>query len=68
MPTRCRLAGDPDGAGTAAVSFDAIDVVTTEVCFDLAYSGIAAPTLAHIHSGAAGVGRSVVVDFGDPDA
>jgi hypothetical protein len=36
------------------------------VCFDLAYSGIANPTMAHIHDGAAGTPGPVVVDFGVP--
>jgi hypothetical protein len=60
--------GDPDGAGSAAVSFDVIDADNYEVCFDLAYSNIPDPTMAHIHTGAAGVPGGVVVDFGDPPA
>jgi hypothetical protein len=58
--------GDADGSGTAAVSFDPIDATTTEVCFDLAYTGIAAPTAAHIHTGAAGASGAVLIDFGAP--
>jgi hypothetical protein len=58
--------GDTDGTGAATVSFAAVDVNNTEVCFDLTYSGIAAPTMAHIHTGAAGVAGAVVVDFGVP--
>jgi hypothetical protein len=61
-------AGDPDGAGAATVSFDVFDAVDAEVCWDITYSGIAAPTLAHIHRGAAGVAGPVVVDFGAPGA
>jgi hypothetical protein len=61
--------GDPDGSGAAAVSIG-IDAGTmpdtAEVCFDLAYSGIANPTMAHIHDGAAGTPGPVVVDFGVP--
>lgn len=59
--------GDPDGSGAAAVSI-AVDAGTmpdtAEVCFDLAYSGIADPTMAHIHDGPAGSPGPVVVDFG----
>lgn len=61
--------GDPDGSGAAAVSI-ALDAGTNpdtaEVCFDLAYSGIADPTMAHIHDGPAGAPGPVVVDFGAP--
>lgn len=61
-------AGDPDAVGAATVSFDVFDATDAEVCWDLAYSGLAAPTLAHIHRGAAGVAGPVVVDFGTPGA
>jgi hypothetical protein len=61
-------AGDPDGVGAATVSFDVFDAVDAEVCWDIAYSGITAPTAAHIHRGAAGVAGLVVVDFGAPGA
>lgn len=61
-------AGDPDGVGAATVSFDVFDTVDAEVCWDFAYSGIAAPTAAHIHRGAAGAAGPVVVDFGAPGA
>jgi hypothetical protein len=47
-------AGDPDGVGAAAFTFDFIDASHTQVCWDLSYSGITAPTLAHIHRGGAG--------------
>lgn len=61
--------GDPDGRGAAAVSI-ALDAGTmadtAEVCFDLAYQGIADPTMAHIHDGPAGSPGPVVVDFGAP--
>lgn len=60
------VAGDPDGTGAAAVSFHAVSDTTEEVCWDLAFAGIAAPAAAHIHRGAAGVAGPVVVDFGTP--
>ncbi len=60
--------GDDDGTGAATVSIAMIDDTTAEVCWDLAYSNIDAPTGAHIHEGAAGVAGPVVVDFGTPGA
>jgi CHRD domain len=48
-------AGDPDGIGAAAVSFDG-----ALVCWDLTYSGIAAPIGGHIHRLSSG---DVVVPF-----
>lgn len=61
--------GDPDGSGAAAVTI-ALDAGTmpdtAEVCFDLAYGGIADPTMAHIHDGPATESGPVVVDFGMP--
>jgi hypothetical protein len=59
-------AGDPDGSGRATVSFAAVDADTYEVCWDMSYTGIAAPTMAHIHSGATGTPGPVVIDFGVP--
>jgi hypothetical protein len=50
--------GDPDGLGQARVRLHG-----TEVCFAIRWQEIASPTLAHIHSGAAGVPGPVVVNF-----
>ena len=47
--------GDPDGSGTAEVT---LNPGRGEVCFDLAASGIAPATAAHIHEAPVG-------DFGD---
>jgi len=58
--------GDTDGVGGVALTFDAVTVTDTEVCFDLSYSGIDTPTAAHIHPGAAGTANPPVVDFGLP--
>jgi hypothetical protein len=55
--------GDAEGAGAATVSFGRIDAIETEVCWDMSYSGIGAVTLAHIHTGAAGVAGPPIVDF-----
>jgi CHRD domain len=65
-------AGDLDGFGAAAITFDIInpaDAATgAEVCWDLTYSNIGTtaaptPTLAHIHQGAAGINGPIVVPF-----
>lgn len=64
-------AGDPDGTGAAAVSFEIIDATVpdtgAEVCWDLSYSGIAGtPAAAHVHRGAAGANGPVVVPLFPP--
>ena len=55
--------GDPDGTGTATVT---VNVSKKEVCYQLQVSGIATPTAAHIHAGAAGVAGPVVVGLATP--
>ena len=52
--------GNSSGSGTAAVTFDAVDATTGEVCWDLAYSGIATPTAVRIETA---TGTAVGVDF-----
>ena len=54
-------AGPTTGVGAAAFTFDFIDATHTQVCWDLSYSGITTPTLAHIHRGAAGTNGPPVV-------
>jgi hypothetical protein len=58
--------GDADGSGAAAVSFAVWDEDQWQVCFDLSYTGIGDPTMAHIHRGSATENGDVVVNFGDP--
>ena len=53
--------GDPDGRGRAVVR-----LAGDRACFVLRWSGIAAPTAAHIHEGRAGVAGPVVVLFFQP--
>lgn len=50
--------GDSDGRGTAEVR---VNPGQGSVCYTIAFSGIDAPTMAHIHSGAAGTAGGVVV-------
>ena len=51
-------AGDPDGLGFAAATFDG-----TNVYYYVWVKNIAAPTAAHIHRGSAGQSGTVAVDF-----
>lgn len=53
--------GDPDGRGKAFVRLSG-----TTACYLLEWSGIGAPTAAHIHQGGAGVAGPVVVLFFQP--
>ena len=58
--------GDQDGTGIASVTIDVIDEALPtggEICWDLSYSGISQPKLAHIHTGAAGVNGPPLVPF-----
>ena len=58
-------AGDPDGVGTAAVTIDIVDntALGAEVCWDISYSSIDAPTAGHIHTGAAGFNGVIIIPF-----
>jgi hypothetical protein len=53
--------GDPDGRGRAFVR-----LAGGKACYALKWSGISAPTAAHIHEGRAGVAGPVVVLFFQP--
>jgi hypothetical protein len=55
--------GDPDGRGRAVVK-----LAGGKACFVLEWSGISAPTAAHIHTGRAGVAGPVAVLFFQPGA
>lgn len=55
--------GDPDGAGSAQIT---VNVGQTEVCYNLAVSGIDTATAAHIHIGAPDVAGPVVVPLAAP--
>ncbi|MFO0875554.1 MAG: CHRD domain-containing protein [Phycisphaerales bacterium] len=53
--------GDPDGVATGTLT---IDKTTNTISWNFTYSNIAAPTLMHIHPGAAGVAGGVLVNLG----
>jgi len=55
--------GAPHGKGKATVT---IDTTTNQVCYEIRVSGIDTPTMAHIHSGAAGIAGPVVVPLTPP--
>jgi hypothetical protein len=58
--------GDPDGAGTATVTFKP---GAGEICWDLKVSNIVLPSVgAHIHEGRQGTAGPIVVPFSPPDA
>jgi hypothetical protein len=52
--------GDPDGSGTATLT---LDQDKGQLCFSISVSKIQTPTMAHIHSGAAGKAGGVKVPF-----
>lgn len=56
--------GDPDGSGTASVTFHRGK--SPEICYTLTVTGIATATAAHIHSGPAGVAGPVVLALQAP--
>jgi len=51
--------GDPDGTGTAEITFSG-----TRVCWEIKVSKVGTIVAAHIHKGKAGVAGPVVVPFG----
>ncbi|HMN95685.1 MAG TPA: CHRD domain-containing protein [Phycisphaerales bacterium] len=53
--------GDPDGFAVGTLT---IDSSTNQVSWSFVYGNIAAPTLMHIHIGAAGVNGPIVVNLG----
>jgi hypothetical protein len=54
---------DPDGTGSARVSFDQ----TGTVCFDIRVSDVGPILFGHIHVAPAGVNGPIVVDFDIPN-
>ena len=54
-------AGDPDGFGSATVTFSNITATSFTLCYAVLASNIAPATLAHIHRGRSGVNGPPVV-------
>lgn len=55
--------GSPSATGTARVTADA---TTNTICADITVSGLAAPTMAHIHKGARGVAGPPILTLETP--
>ena len=55
--------GDPKGGGSATVK---VDTAKNEVCYKLTVTGVASPTMAHIHKAPAGANGPVAVPFSSP--
>jgi CHRD domain len=55
--------GDPDGTGTFSVT---LNPGQNQVCYELSVANIAAPTAAHIHSGAVDKAGPVVLTLKTP--
>jgi len=65
-PARVARAGDPDGFGSATVTFSNFTTTTVTLCYAVLVSNIAGATLAHIHRGPSGVNGGIVVNFNAP--
>jgi len=52
---------NPDGVASGTLT---IDPATNTIAWDFAYENVAAPTMMHIHVGAAGVNGGVIVNLG----
>lgn len=59
---------DPDGTGAAAISLSMTSDTGAEICWDINYTAIDAPTAAHLHKGAVGTNGPVSANFGTPGA
>jgi hypothetical protein len=53
--------GDPDGTGSGTIT---LNDVTGLVSWNFTYQNITAPTLMHIHTGAAGVSGGILINLG----
>lgn len=54
--------GDPDGKGSSSVR---LVPAQGQLCYALTWSGVDAPTMAHIHAGAAATNGPVFIPFPD---
>jgi hypothetical protein len=58
-------AGDPDAKGTATVR---VNLGQSQVCYDLQVSGVATPTMAHIHKAPPSEAGPVAIPLETPGA
>ncbi|MGN6375027.1 MAG: CHRD domain-containing protein [Sphingomonas sp.] len=56
----------PGAAGSSGIAKVRVNAVTGQICYDLSVTGLAAPTAAHIHKGAAGVAGPVAMPLDTP--
>jgi CHRD domain len=59
-------AGDPDGFGSATVTFSNFTPTTATLCYAILVSNITAANAAHIHRGRSGFNGGIVVNFASP--
>ena len=59
-------AGDPDGFGSATVTFSNITATSFTLCYAILVSNITAATAAHIHRGRSGFNGGIVVNLAPP--
>jgi V8-like Glu-specific endopeptidase len=67
-PPALARVGDPDGFGSATVTFSNITATSVTLCYAILVSNITAATAAHIHRGQSGVNGGVVVALAAPGA
>jgi CHRD domain len=59
-------AGDPDGFGSATVTFSNFTPTSATLCYAILVSNITAATAAHIHRGPSGINGGIVVGLTAP--
>jgi hypothetical protein len=59
-------AGDPDGFGSATVTFSNIAAANVTLCYAILVSSITPATAAHIHRGRSGLNGGIVVNLASP--
>lgn len=65
-PAGVARAGDPDGFGSATVTFSNITSTSVTLCYAILASNLAGATAAHIHRGASGINGGIVVGLTAP--
>ena len=65
-PAGVARAGDPDGFGSATVTFSNITATSFTLCYAILVSNITPATFAHIHRGRSGFNGGIVVNLAPP--